>query len=146
MKIAVCGIGNRIRGDDRVGPEIVEALRDELGDDKNLLLLDCESNPESVLGELQNFGPERLVLVDAVDLGEKPGSVGLVDIHSIKKQAMSTHKLPLSMFIEYLQTRMKFKLVFVGIQPKHTGFNQEMSEEVKKAMPLAKELVKQNMG
>lgn len=143
MKVAVCGIGNRIRGDDGAGPEVVEALRNELDDD-NILLLDCESRPESVLGEIQDFGPDKVILVDAVDLGEKPGSIGIVDIHSIKKQAMSTHKLPINMFIDFLQTKMKFKLVFIGIQPKQTGLDQEMSDEVRIAVPLAKELVKQN--
>ena len=144
MRTAVCGIGNRIRGDDGIGPEVIDSLRNELEDD-NVLLLDCESTPESVLGELQDFAPDKLILVDAVDLGKKPGRIGLVDIHSIKKAAMSTHKLPISMFIDYLQTRMKFKLLFIGIQPKQTELNRGMSPEVMDAIPVATELVKHHL-
>ncbi len=145
MRVAVCGVGNRIRGDDGVGPEVVDALRREI-DDKDVLLLDCESSPENLLGELQEFSPDKVILVDAVNLGGKPGSIGMVDIHSIRKQAMSTHKLPLNMFIDYLQSRMKFKLVFIGIQPRQTGLNTGISKECRNAVPLAKELVKQHMS
>lgn len=144
MRVAVCGIGNRIRGDDGVGPEVIRALRPDV-QDSNILLLDCEYSPESLLGNLQDFSPEKVIMIDAVDLGKKPGSVGIVDIHSIKKQAMSTHKLPLNMFIDYLQGRMRFKLLFVGIQPRDIGFNKEMSREVREAIPLAAELVKRNL-
>ncbi len=148
MKVAICGIGNRIRGDDGVGPEVIRALRPDIGERKagqDVFLVDCEYSPESLLGDLQKYSPDKVILVDAVDMGEKPGSIGIVDMHSIKKQTMSTHKLPLNMFIDYLQGRMKFKLLFIGVQPKQTGFNQEMSREVREAVPLAKELVLQNI-
>jgi hydrogenase 3 maturation protease len=144
MRVAVCGIGNRIRGDDGIGPEVIRALRPDVAE-MDVLLLDCEYSPESLLGKLQEYSPDKVILIDAVDMKQKPGSIGIVDIHSIKKQTMSTHKLPLNMFIDYLQSRMKFKLLFIGVQPKHTGFNQEMSEEARKAVPLAKELVLQNI-
>ena len=122
---------------------VVSALMPEVGD--KALLLDCDSNPENLLGELQEFSPEKVIMIDAVDMGEKPGSVGLVDIHSVRKQAMSTHKLPLSMFIDYLRSRMSFKLVFIGVQPRETGLNKRMSKEVRDAIPLAKELVKEHL-
>lgn len=144
VKVAVCGIGNRIRGDDGVGPEVVSALVPEVGD-KGVLLLDCDSNPENMLGELQEFSPEKVIMIDAVDMGERPGSVGVIDIHSVRKQAMSTHKLPLSMFIDYLRSKMSFKLVFIGVQPKETGLDKGMSKEVRAAIPLAKELVKKHL-
>ena len=39
MKIAVCGIGNRIRGDDGVGPEVIRTLRPDVADMDVLLLV-----------------------------------------------------------------------------------------------------------
>lgn len=144
MKVAVCGIGNRIRGDDGVGPEAIDALRGDI-ENKDVLLIDCESIPENFLGELQAFSPEKVILIDAVDLGKPPGSIGLVDIDTVKKQAMSTHKLPLNLFIDYLQGKMRFKLLFIGVQPKETDLDCEISEECRKAIPFIKELVKQNL-
>ena len=78
-------------------------------------------------------------------MGKKPGSIGIVDIHSVRKQAMSTHKLPLSLFIDYLQSRMRFKLVFIGVQPSKIGLNMDMSDAVKNSVPYVKELVKQHL-
>jgi hydrogenase 3 maturation protease len=144
MRVAVCGVGNRIRGDDGIGPGVIDALRGEV-DERDVLLLDCERSPENVLGKLQAFSPEKVILIDAVDLGKRPGRIGLVDIHTIKKQAMSTHKLPLNLFIDYLQARMKFKLLFIGVQPGELGLNRKMSRECRKAIPLVKELVKQHL-
>ena len=144
MKVAVCGIGNRMRGDDGVGPEVVRTLIPELGD-KDILLLDCDTNPENMLGELQRFSPDKVIVIDAVDMGQNPGQIGIVDMHSIKKQAMSTHKLPISMFIDYLQNRMRFKLVFIGVQPKSIGLDMEMSREVTEAIPMVRELVKESL-
>ena len=80
-----------------------------------------------------------------MDLGKKPGSIDLVDIHTIRKQTMSTHKLPLNLFVDYLQTRMKFKLVFIGVQPKELELNSRMSRECRKAVGLVKELVRQHL-
>jgi hydrogenase 3 maturation protease len=144
MRVAVCGIGNRIRGDDGIGPEAIDALRGDI-QDRDVLLLDCESSPESFLGELQAFSPEKVILIDAVDLGKPPGSIDLVDIHTIKRQAMSTHKLPLNLFIDYLQARMRFKLIFIGVQPGQTSLDTSMSEEARQAIPLVKELVRQHL-
>ncbi len=143
MKVAICGIGNRIRGDDGIGPEVIAELRSQVPEE--CMLYDFDENPESFIGDLIDYGPEKVILVDAVDMGQKPGSVGLIDFHSVKKQVMSTHKMPVSMFIEHLQNRMRFKLVFVGIQPKEIGLNKEMSAEVRQAIPLAAELVKKNL-
>lgn len=144
MRVAVCGVGNRIRGDDGIGPEAIEALRGDV-QDRDVLLLDCEQAPESFLGKLQSFSPEKVILIDAVDLGKPPGSIGMVDIHTIKKQVMSTHKLPLSLFMDYLQARMKFKLLFIGVQPRQTGLDSPMSDEVRQAIPLVRELVRQHL-
>jgi hydrogenase 3 maturation protease len=143
MRVAVCGIGNRIRGDDGVGPEVITELRSQVSEE--CMLYDFDENPENFIGDLIDYGPEKVILVDAVDMGQKPGSVGLIDFHSVKKQVMSTHKMPVSMFIEHLQNRMRFKLIFVGVQPKDIGLNKEMSNEVRQAIPLAAELVKKNM-
>jgi hydrogenase 3 maturation protease len=144
MRVAVCGIGNRIRGDDGVGPEAIAALRGDV-DERNVLLLDCEMSPENFLGDLQAFSPDKVILIDAVERGKSPGSIDIVDIHTIKKQAMSTHKLPLNLFIDYLQARMRFKLLFIGVQPKQTGLGTEMSKECRQAIPLVRELVKQHL-
>jgi len=48
---------------------------------------------------------------------------------------MSTHKLPLTLFIDFMQRKMKFKLLFFGVQPKTIGFNKRMTGPVKRSIP-----------
>jgi len=133
MKTVVCGIGNRTRGDDAVGPMVIDELKKTIKDG-NTLLLDCEFFPEAFIKDILDFIPERIILVDTVDLGEKPGTFRKIDTDSIKKQALSTHRLPLTLLVNYLKARLDFELVFLGIQPKQIGFDKPVSVECKKAV------------
>lgn len=140
MKTVICGIGNRMRGDDAVGPMVIDELKKTL-EDNNILLLDCEHFPESFIKRILDFVPERIILVDTADFGEKPGVFRKIDTHSIKKQPLSTHRLPLTLLVNYLRSKINFKLVFLGIQPKQTGFDKPVSGECKRAVKrISKEI------
>ncbi|MCK5372800.1 MAG: hydrogenase maturation peptidase HycI [Candidatus Aenigmarchaeota archaeon] len=126
--VAVCGIGNSTRGDDACGPYVVEKLK-EKGSDKCLHLIDCGLAPENFTGKIKALKPEKIVIVDAVDFGEDAGYFEKIDIEKIKGQLMSTHKLPVSLFIEFLQKEIGCDVEFIGIQPKGLGFCEAMSDE-----------------
>jgi hydrogenase 3 maturation protease len=140
MRTVVCGIGNRMRGDDAAGPMVIDELNKTL-DDNNILLLDCEHFPESFIKRILDFRPEKIILVDTADFGEKPGTFRKIDIDSVKKQSLSTHRLPLTLLVNYLKSRIDFKLIFLGIQPKQRGFSNPVSGECKRAVKkLSKEI------
>lgn len=124
--VVVCGIGNSTRGDDACGPYVVEMLKDK---DSRLSLIDCGLAPENFTGKIKYINPRMIVIVDAADLGRDAGSFEKIDIEKIKGQLMSTHKLPVSLFIEFLQKETGCDVEFIGIQPKGLGFCEDMSEE-----------------
>ena len=126
--IVVCGIGNSTRGDDACGPYVVKKLSG-MDIDGKLYLIDCGVAPENFTGKIKVINPEKIVIVDAVDLGKDAGAYEKVDIDRIKGQMMSTHKLPISLFIEFLQKEVGCSVEFIGIQPKGLGFCEDMSEE-----------------
>lgn len=129
-----------MRGDDAAGPMVIDELNKTLKDD-NILLLDCEHFPESFIKRILDFVPERIILVDTADMGDKPGTFRKIDIDSIKKQALSTHRLPLTLLVNYLKSKIDFKLVFLGIQPKQRGFDEPVSGECKRAVKkISKEI------
>ncbi|RLJ06690.1 MAG: hydrogenase maturation peptidase HycI [Candidatus Aenigmatarchaeota archaeon] len=132
-KIVVCGIGNRFRGDDGVGPALIDMLKKEIKKD-NVLLLSCESAPENFAGKIEKFCPEKIIIIDTVDFGKKPGTIGIVDVNKIKNQNLSTHKLSLDIFIKYLSEKIDFDLIFIGVQPKNTDFSEEISKECKDSL------------
>lgn len=141
MRCVVCGVGNRLRGDDAVGPVVVEKLRERFSSSDDLLFIDCGSAPENFLSKIKKFGPSKVVVVDAVELGRDAGAVEVVDTSRIKGFLHSTHQLPLSLFVGYLEKEGRCKIVFVGVQPKAVGFGVALSRECEGAIDRAVEVV-----
>jgi hydrogenase maturation protease len=65
----VLGLGNPLRGDDGLGPAVIAALRGRAG--RGLTLI--ESDGYDLLEWLASETFERIVIVDAADLGQAPG-------------------------------------------------------------------------
>jgi len=131
--IVVCGIGNRMRGDDSLGPRVIDALKGRT----EAMLIDCGEAPESFLGKIEKARPERIIIVDAVQMDKSVGAIEIIDTKKIKGVVMSSHNIPMTLFLEYLDTRVKCEIIFLGIQPKSIEFNQEISSECRKAVPKA---------
>lgn len=146
MKVCVLGVGNKIRGDDGVGPAVIEELEKTYSDEKDILLLNVQASPESFVRDIESFRPDKLIVIDSVEMEGFPGEVRQIDYHTIKKQSLSTHKLPLSIFIDFLQRKMKFHLLFFGVQPKTIGFNKRMSGPVKRSIPDLVNLVNSHIA
>ncbi len=122
-----------MRGDDAIGPMIIDALKGKT----DAVLMDCGEAPESYLGKIEKIHPEKIIIADAVQMDKPPGTVETIDINEIKGVVMSSHNMPMTLFFEYLQTRVKNELLFIGIQPKSTEFNQPLSGECKKSVDTA---------
>ena len=141
MRWVVCGVGNSLRGDDAVGPVVVDRLGAKLGDRDDLLFVDCGSAPENFLDKVVGFGARRVIVVDAVELGCAPGVVEVVDVSRIRGFLHSTHQLPLSLFIGYLERSADCEVVFVGVQPESVGFGCELSDACRDGVLRAVEVV-----
>ncbi|MCW4004832.1 MAG: hydrogenase 3 maturation endopeptidase HyCI [Candidatus Bathyarchaeota archaeon] len=128
-RVVIAGIGNPIRQDDYIGLKIVEDLKNKLS--KNVLLLECETVPESYLLDIEEFNPTNVLLVDAAFLGLKPGQVRLVDAESIVDfSAVTTHILPLRLFCEYVKQATGAKIGLLLVEPKNMEFGEGLSSEV----------------
>ncbi len=136
-RTAICGIGNELRGDDAVGPLVIEGLRA-----KNLpetvLLIDCGSTPENFAGKVLQFGPDRIIIIEAVEMGRVPGSIAEIPTEKIKAQLATTHKMPITLFIDHLQRSLPgAEIIFIGVQQSRTGFGEKMSTECRGALERA---------
>jgi hydrogenase 3 maturation protease len=128
-RVVIAGIGNPIRQDDYVGLKIVEDLKNKLS--KNVLVLECETVPESYLLDIEEFNPTHVLLVDAAFLGLKSGQVRLVDAESIVDfSAVTTHILPLRLFCEYVKQATGAKIGLLLVEPKNMEFGEGLSSEV----------------
>jgi len=126
--IVIMGIGNPVRRDDFVGMATVRQLKRIVP--KNVHLLETGEVPESYLGRVEKFHPSHILMIDAAEMGEQPGSVRLVSPSKIEGFSLSTHALPLSVVSEYLAKTTKAKIALLAIQPKALDFGEGLSQEL----------------
>lgn len=140
MSALVIGIGNPDRGDDAVGLRVVEALR--------------ETSPEGV--ELQTVrgdmlalldrwdGAETVVLVDAMQAGDAPGTLRRIDALdgdgvAALGSCVSSHAFDLSGAIALAESlgRVPARLVVFGIEAAQLETGAPLSDAVERAVPAA---------
>jgi len=124
--VVVMGIGNPCRGDDAAGSMVAQQISDAPG----VRVIDAQDVPESYFRQVVGEGPDTVVLIDAVDLGSAPGSVALLDKDQVAGYWPSTHRMPLSLLMDYLERETHARIFLIAIQPRHTAFLQPMSGEV----------------
>lgn len=128
-RVVIAGIGNPIRMDDYVGVKIVQDLRGKVSD--RVMLIECETVPESYIQQITDFDPTHILLIDAAVLGLKPGESRLINPKQLADfPAFSTHMLPLRIFCEYLTKTIEAKIALLLIEPKKTDFGEELSLEI----------------
>jgi hydrogenase 3 maturation protease len=140
-KVVVAGIGNPIRRDDFVGVKIVQDLQGKVP--KNVLLIECETVPESYMQEIIDFKPSHVLIVDAAILGLKPGETRLVLPEQITDfPAITTHVLPLRIFCEYITKMAEAKIALLLIEPENTEFGEGLTTTVQAAAEkITKQLI-----
>ncbi|ASN86545.1 hydrogenase maturation peptidase HycI [Pectobacterium versatile] len=125
-------VGNTMMGDDGAGPLLADmmAANPVVG----WLPIDGGATPENVAHHIQALHPNRVLIVDAADMGLMPGDVRLIDPDDIAEMfIMSTHNMPLSFLIERLKETVP-DVIFLGIQPDIVGFYYPMTEKVRQAV------------
>ncbi len=99
----------------------------------SFLLLRGHTAPENCTGAIKRFAPTHLVVVDAADLGQAPGTVVVLEPGQIAGVSFSTHQLPLSVLLDYLKTSIDFEAVVIAIQPAQLHFGQPVTPSVRRA-------------
>jgi len=124
----VLTVGNSMMGDDGAGPLLAELMSNR--PIAGWTVVDGGSAPENVIHRVHALRPQRVVVVDAADMGLVPGDIRLIDPADIAAMfIMSTHNLPLSFIIDQLKEDIA-EVWFVGIQPDVVAFYFPMTEPV----------------
>jgi len=133
---AVLGVGNRMRGDDAIGPRAIDALQGQT----RALLIDCGTAPENFIGPLVAAQPARVLFIDACALpgGGRPGEFRLFSRQQVDELAaglVSTHTLPLGLTVALLGQQVSAEIALLGVQPAQIEFGQDLSPELSAALP-----------
>ena len=100
--------------DDAIGPYVADQLKDKSNE---FVVLDCGTVPENFTSVVKQHKPRNLIIIDAVEMGLNPGEIRIVPREKIGTMHISTHGIPLSILITYLEECIE-NIFLVGIQPK----------------------------
>lgn len=134
FRVAVVGIGHELNGDDAAGIIVARELAPSLANVDRLLVIDAGPAPENVTGSLRAFRPALVLLVDAAQMNEDPGTVRWLDWQETTGLSASTHTLPLHMLALYLTTELGCEVAVIGIQPFSNLFDEPLSPVVQLAV------------
>jgi hydrogenase maturation protease len=143
-KKLIVGLGNVLLRDEGAGVRCVEYLKNS-GLCEGIKILDGATLGLSLLEEIGGF--DRVVLVDAVDMGKEPGHISSFGADQLLKvsgeKKFSLHEIDL---IDVIWVGRKighdFKNVrIVGIQPGEISWGDSLSETIEHKLPLLAETV-----
>ena len=132
-KVLVLGIGNLVMSDDGVGVKVVQKLQREYRFAETVEIMDGGTLGLDLLPKLE--GIERLIVVDAVETGEKPGTcVRLVgeELPIALETKVSPHQMGLKdlLSVAELIGHSPREMVLIGVQPGSIEMDTELTPEV----------------
>jgi hydrogenase maturation protease len=140
----VLGLGNPLMGDDGAGARVTEMLaRDSTVTDRAEVL----TAGTDVLRSMERIdGREHVILVDAVECGDKPGRISVLDEPLFEERQEYAHSLSAAQAVELMRSAMpglrgtKFTWVLVHVAP--VKASEGLSADVAAAVPVAAAVVK----
>ena len=70
-----------------------------------------------------------MLFLDAAEMGERPGTIAAIDPGRIQASLLSTHVLPLSVVMDYVEREIGTEVTLLGIQPESTHPEKDLSGE-----------------
>ncbi|MGA2118841.1 MAG: hydrogenase maturation protease [Bryobacteraceae bacterium] len=142
--VAVLGLGSSLMGDDAAGVAVAEMLaRDSTVTDR----AEVWTAGADVLRSMDRIdGRQRVILVDAVECGEEPGRVSVVDQPPLDGQRGHAHWLSAAQAVELMRRAMPglgpTKFTWVLLHVASVKAQEGLSAEVAAAIPAAAAAVK----
>jgi hydrogenase maturation protease len=132
-KTLILGVGNLLLSDDGVGIRVIQKLETLPGLPEDVQLLDGGTCGLDLLQYLE--GVENLVVVDAADFGELPGSIHRIEgdaVPAYLEQKISPHEisLPELLFSARLIGIYPQRVIILGIQPESLAVGMDLTPAV----------------
>jgi hydrogenase maturation protease len=135
-KIVVLGLGNVLHADDGAGVQAIQRLRQDARVPEDVSLVEGGTLGLELLPYVWDCS--RLIVIDAVDVGEAPGTVVRMtgeELNSLPGNA-SVHQLGVSDLLVALRVlaQREPEVVLLGAQPANTDWSTELSPAMVAAM------------
>jgi len=151
-KLLILGCGNDLFGDDGFGPEVAKILEEKDFDPEIACIMDVGTSVRKVLFNitLSEVKPGKIILVDAVDKGRKPGEIfeiSVDDIPEIKIDDFSMHQLPTSNLLKELKDLCNVDITVLACQVEYIPEEIEpgLSKTLQAAVPKMVKLIEERI-
>jgi len=125
--LAIVGIGDELIPPDRPGMYAARMLERQQIPGVDVFF--AGAVPESVTGPLRRYLPGHVLFLDAADIGARPGTIAVIEPEQVQASLISTHVLPLSVVMDYIEQEIGTGVTLLGIQPDLTGTDNDLSDE-----------------
>jgi hydrogenase 3 maturation protease len=138
-RLFVLGVGNPDRADDGAGNLCVRLLQRKMANTnrrtlEEIQVVDGGEVPESATGLIRKFRPTHVLIIDAASAGHAPGTVFFINKKKISEDDLTTHRIPLSHLVRYLEESIGCGVILLGIEPRDLSQGKPMSSAVKRAV------------
>lgn len=96
-----------------------------------MCIIDGGTIPENFTSAIKRENPSHLLMVDAVHMQKQPGQWKIIPPEKIGNYNLSTHSMPLSFLIKYLEITTPSQILLLGIQPERMDFGDQLSQDIK---------------
>lgn len=145
-RVLILGVGNMLFGDDGFGPAAADYLLRNCKIPDDVYVMDVGIGAGDVLFTvgLSQEKPEKLIILDAVDVKRKPGEIFELQIDALpanKVSDFSLHLFPAANLLKELRDQMGVDVVILACQAERVpdAVSPGLSDSVKQALPKAAE-------
>jgi len=146
-RVLILGVGNMLFGDDGFGPAAADYLLKNYKIPDDVYVMDVGTGAGDVLFTvgLSQEKPEKIIVLDAVDLRRKPGEIFELPIDNLptnKITDFSLHLFPATNLLKELRDQMNIEIIILACQAERIPdvVSPGLSESVKHALPKAAEM------
>lgn len=147
-RVVVLGVGNQLFGDDGFGPATVQLIRRSTKVPRDVCVLDVGTAVMPVLVDilLSDLGPKRLIILDTVDLGKKPGELVRVAVEQLPQtrgSLFSFHTFSARRILQEIKDRKGVEVVILACQARSvpSEIEEGLSKPVEDAVRQAARIV-----
>jgi hydrogenase 3 maturation protease len=126
-RLAIIGIGDELVPHDRPGMWAARKMEKHHLPGVEVFL--AGTVPESITGPLRRFQPDHVLFLDAADMDVPPGTIAIIEPEHVQASLISTHVLPLTVVMDYVERETGAGVTLLGIQPDLTEADRDLSDQ-----------------
>ncbi len=136
--IIIAGVGNRLLGDESIGPHIIDKLL-QMHIPSNVEVIDCGCDLLSLIPYLNKL--QKIIIIDAIRAGGKPGKIYRFDYSKLQitqAQMQSAHQIgpvdTLKLLKQVYPALSNCEIIVIGIEPEAMELSTCLSEKVRESI------------